>query len=525
MIPAIVFSDRVWTVIDFAPVAFAAIGGIALTLGWWGTRGWEPRCRRCGHELRSAIDGATSAATPLSICTECGSDLRSRAAVRQGRRCIRLGWPGLGVAMLTLAGLTSPPAVWRARSIRSALVRQVETARLLALIRVDGSSNVVATQEFNRRLTQSDLTVAPAVVASLIDSLNSGTAPTNSQIGVMRQLTASDRLSATDLDAVASHLAQAVTSKRIPAQSALTIAMNLSMATTQARFLSRLIAFDSAVDNLVVVRLASPRVFAGDEIGLDARVGPGTLMELDDVLSLHIQGAAIRPTGSAEWQPISLDENAAFRGFQGSHTRQSVDQSALPRGSYEVRCDVSVTRAGLKGSDATNTGPLKITRIIPVEILARDTLTLEPARGPAVRGEAEVLLRELGLSLERFDGNMFASLRRSGPKFKKGGASKAATSDLRIAGEVSIGQDGQWWVIGQLVLGSHQMSMPGAGGAAPMKLDATRPIALRITPDAEKLRSQAREPSRFLDERVELRFDDPTQAPTEIIWLDALPAK
>ena len=81
----------------------AACGGALLAAALLTSRrGWEPRCRRCTHDLRSADPDAKR-------CPECGADLSVRGAVSTGRRQIR---PFLALTAL-LVLLCAALAAWR----------------------------------------------------------------------------------------------------------------------------------------------------------------------------------------------------------------------------------------------------------------------------------------------------------------------------------------------------------------------------------------------------------------------------
>jgi len=84
--------EAVWLALAWLPLALAALGGILLAQGIWGARhGWEPRCRRCAHDLRGL-------AHDVRACPECGADLTRANAVHAGRRRVR----GLRVALAVL---------------------------------------------------------------------------------------------------------------------------------------------------------------------------------------------------------------------------------------------------------------------------------------------------------------------------------------------------------------------------------------------------------------------------------------
>ena len=80
--------------IAFALIGLTALAGVALAfLGLRGrVVGDEPRCRRCGFDLRGNPDAAN--------CGECGTGLTRPGATRHGRRVRRPKLAALGLALL-----------------------------------------------------------------------------------------------------------------------------------------------------------------------------------------------------------------------------------------------------------------------------------------------------------------------------------------------------------------------------------------------------------------------------------------
>jgi hypothetical protein len=92
----------VWPLMHLAAV-LALLAGALLALGIFSARrGWEPRCRRCAHDLRSADPTTRS-------CPECGADLTRAHAVIGGSRRVRPIVTALGAVALSLA---IAAAVW-----------------------------------------------------------------------------------------------------------------------------------------------------------------------------------------------------------------------------------------------------------------------------------------------------------------------------------------------------------------------------------------------------------------------------
>lgn len=124
LIPAWVFSNLM-----YAGALLALAAGVVLTIGLFtARRGWEPRCRKCAHDLRS-IDPAKRG------CPECGADLTKRRAVLTGRRSVRPVVTSVGCVLLALAALTS----WKldaqgVMALRVALVGSMPTQTLIDMM-------------------------------------------------------------------------------------------------------------------------------------------------------------------------------------------------------------------------------------------------------------------------------------------------------------------------------------------------------------------------------------------------------
>lgn len=90
--------------------AVGLAGAILLSVATWGRRvGEEPRCRRCGYDLRGSSSGR---------CGECGSHLDVPRAVVKGRRVRRRGWALAGVILMTAGLAVAVPLGWgKARGV------------------------------------------------------------------------------------------------------------------------------------------------------------------------------------------------------------------------------------------------------------------------------------------------------------------------------------------------------------------------------------------------------------------------
>jgi hypothetical protein len=87
-----------WTSLTYAGGVLALIAGILIARAVRGTPvGWQPICRRCGHDLRT-VDPSKGA------CPECGADLTRAGAVRTGGRVRRAGPIMIAVAATAVAG-------------------------------------------------------------------------------------------------------------------------------------------------------------------------------------------------------------------------------------------------------------------------------------------------------------------------------------------------------------------------------------------------------------------------------------
>ncbi len=122
LVPAWVFDA-----LQYAAVPLALGAGALLAIAFFSTRrGWEPRCRRCAHDLRSA-DPATGA------CPECGATLSKLGAVQTGRRRVR---PVVAIAGFTLLALTVL-AAWKLDAAGTRVLRAKLIASMPAQTLVD----------------------------------------------------------------------------------------------------------------------------------------------------------------------------------------------------------------------------------------------------------------------------------------------------------------------------------------------------------------------------------------------------
>jgi hypothetical protein len=102
-----------WTSLTYAGGVLALIAGILIARAVRGTPvGWQPICRRCGHDLRT-VDPSKGAGP------ECGADLTRAGAVRTGGRVRRAGPIVIAVAATAVAGAAmwwvTPTRVFRWR--------------------------------------------------------------------------------------------------------------------------------------------------------------------------------------------------------------------------------------------------------------------------------------------------------------------------------------------------------------------------------------------------------------------------
>jgi hypothetical protein len=122
-----------WSALPYAGAVLGVAAGAVIAQGLWGARrGWQPSCRRCAHDLRSADRGSLT-------CPECGADLAKAGAVDAGARRVR---PALVVTgVLLLAGAFAAQAWLRsAGALRRELADRVPASTLLQLACEPGSS-------------------------------------------------------------------------------------------------------------------------------------------------------------------------------------------------------------------------------------------------------------------------------------------------------------------------------------------------------------------------------------------------
>lgn len=156
--------EVVWLGLGWLPLALAALGGIGLAGGLWGARrGWEPRCRRCGHDLRGLAHDARA-------CPECGADLTRANAVHAGRRRVRA--TRVALALLVLAGsvagqmLLANGGVTR---LRTSLVARMPAEDLVFEILSRGSSAELAQSTLAAQLMAAPTRQMPS--GELLDAL------------------------------------------------------------------------------------------------------------------------------------------------------------------------------------------------------------------------------------------------------------------------------------------------------------------------------------------------------------------
>ncbi len=145
MLHSIVFFDWFWEFAAYLPFALSVVGGLLLGLGLFSSRGWQPTCRRCRHDLR----GCTS-----TTCPECGADLDARGAVRAGRVQLRpltlaIAMLCLGIAIATLPAFGFTP-LWA----RTALAERLDPQDLIRTALGDGEP--LAEQIHSARLVRQD---------------------------------------------------------------------------------------------------------------------------------------------------------------------------------------------------------------------------------------------------------------------------------------------------------------------------------------------------------------------------------
>lgn len=132
-----------WSALPYTGAVLGVAAGAVIAQGLWGARrGWQPSCRRCAHDLRSADPGS-------SKCPECGADLAKAGAVTAGARRVR---PALVVAgVVLLAGAFAAQAWLRsAGALRRELADRVPASTLLLFASEPGSS-----AEFYRQALES----------------------------------------------------------------------------------------------------------------------------------------------------------------------------------------------------------------------------------------------------------------------------------------------------------------------------------------------------------------------------------
>ncbi|MFO0827939.1 MAG: hypothetical protein U0572_07280 [Phycisphaerales bacterium] len=517
MLSWLTLNDRVWLWLEYLPIVLALIAGLALASGLLGVRGWAPRCRRCGHDLRAALDA--------KACPECGADLARRNAVRQGSR--RLRWLPLtcGVALAVLAGMTAPNAPWRPLVARRELMTFIPSSEILVAAANAKRSGVVG-QELQRRMTLAEPEFVGAVVDAACADIGSGAPLGASNFTAIHDLGKADRLDQASRLRISDAVVSALTSQTVAPAAILGVIPKLGQDPWIDELLQRVLAIDSVVDALVTVEAVPTSILMHTTGTLNVRVGKSFSPNLAGMLDVRADRVTYRRIGADEW--LEMDNSDDLRRERiGLVDMIPFSARDLSPGEYEVRCELSADRVGPSASSSARRDPLRLTRIVPVKVISADEVVAMPRRDDAAREIAENLLSDLRIEVMATEGMPSVSFRRAFNNSAARAKLKKPGSKLYITGTVAIEQDGHAWQAGEVTLSASRMTYGGAerpedSGASPM-LDPNKPMLLRITPAADVARRSIHETFEFLDEIVELRLDRSGRAPTAIVWPSAKP--
>ena len=123
-----------WIALTYVGVALTFVAGLLAARAVRGTpAGWQPTCRRCGHDLRGVEPGKAG-------CPECGADLMLRGAVRTGRHVRSAGSVAAAATTLVLA----LAALWflspsKVLALRAACISSMKVEGLVDVVVWGGS--------------------------------------------------------------------------------------------------------------------------------------------------------------------------------------------------------------------------------------------------------------------------------------------------------------------------------------------------------------------------------------------------
>jgi hypothetical protein len=490
MFEALAFFDLLWDILRWAPFVVAILGGVILGAGLFSTRGWQPTCRRCHHDLRRVQDDR---------CPECGAELASPRSVRTGARRISVPLVVVGVIAIALGSL--PQFGLRPQDLRLALARRAPK-QAIAERWMKGDN--LATAIHLEYVRTNDAEYDAILIAAAIDRVKNGPLPgTNdpllSQLLVFRQ-----QASSGDTARLIPLLKALVERASASAQDAKAVRDFLPLVDLSRIAEGRqLIAASDALMLSWLYLSDPPQAVVGEPVPLQA--GWNGMMIVGEDLRPTIDAARWRPAGSKDWKPLSLpDSDSMFPQLPAIEHEGGIEVE------LELTLDVPAKVAGTTAPART----LMETRRVSFTQVRRDSIVGTPVRG----GEIHELLQPTlnTIRLAKFGSSIQ-------PRITFSGRSRArSTRSIQFGGAVLLRYDGKDYPIGEFTYssaGGGGGGSSGNSGLESVRFEPGKPLVLRFVPKLEIFRQRLQQDFEYADEIIEIEFDGFDQPAKEIRWV------
>ncbi|MBL9147959.1 MAG: zinc ribbon domain-containing protein [Phycisphaerae bacterium] len=502
MLTSIVFNAWLWYLLGFAPLALAFLAGAVVWSGLFGQKGWNPRCCRCGHDLRRSLEAST--------CPECGANLARRGAVRAGRPTLRLGRLIVGLGLVGVVVALTVPSLLPPSKVRQSLADHVAFADLVAY--ATGQSPDRFTQSvIDRRVAQGlDDETLEALIVSACNDVSASGQPSAVVLRFLDEASKGNQLT----DAAHQRLAEAWVQWM---RSAMTTGGITMPQGTFGRFIrdkadvySKALSacpecFAKTIRLTVHPNAAVPTatMFVSASTGMELR-----LMNIDT--SLTIDRVDVRREGETEWRRADVeDQGNVGLGLNASR--------AIPPGTFRHIGPHELRVAGTIKVDVPRATPAAFERVVPIDVLDPATIEVTALRGPEARAAVEDFLRDIRFKFRTSEFGVQISV--SPPRARRTGDEKA----LVIAG-VTLVQGKHEWPVAELEMGGGSLSMKGGmlskldQGDATFDLNA--PFSLRFTPLPREKHAPRGEAYSYVDERFERSFTSTADEAPGFSWVD-----
>lgn len=490
---SIVFLEPLWDALRWAPHVLAVAGGILIGVALAGTRGWEPTCRRCRHDLRGARDPR---------CPECGSDLDRPKAVQTGRWRLRV--TPLVLGLVVVAASLLPSFGFRTSDLREALARRVPPGPIVERA-IAGDD--LAGRVHRERLANRDQAQLDAVVAEAVRHVREDTLGGRNDV-VLRALPGRTSVTGADDPLVPVYRALAERAGRSEADAA-AAAQAMAATTMDESETGRRIALASDALVRAMIALSGPTAgMRGEPIGLRPQ-WTGLKLFVAPV-DPRIAALRWRRSPADAWTEVALpavrDSDARFQRLP------AIDAE----GEVEVEVEASLDLpANVEGSGAAARTVVARLRS-PYTLRSRAELVATPLR-PEGREAVEANLRSI--RLRRFASSVQATFGLlPGARAQRG----SREEPVYYGGAFVLRYDGK-----DHPLGTYCYSTRGGGGGSGggddgldgVQFEPGKPLVLRIAPDLAVIRARVQGDFEYVSEILELEFDGLEQPPREIRWL------